>query len=431
MKKQLLFVAVLILSVAKIYAQNVPSYVPTNGLVGWWPFNGNANDESGNGNNGTVNGASLSADRNGKANSAYSFDGTNNYIELSQPFLQGNQNVGSFTVSYWLNLSKLPTSDILTWGQSSYWRSHWNSINPSGEMFFGGENVSDYYGLTTPSGKLTVGNWHNVIEIYNGTTLAVYIDNILISSTTISFSSLNFSIIVSGNSTGKKLFGCASTQSLGLYAFFNGKLDDFCFWNRALSQQEIAQIYAGCSKEIATSSNFNSVIYTTTAALNLNANPSGGTFSGDAVVSNSFNPSKAKLGKNTVKYNFKNTTGCVDSTNFVMILVDTLGNKCSTYDTLKIKMKLTTGIKAGQQTSMNIYPNPTSDKLIIETNDIQAISGYKYKILDIQGKEVYNALATSAKTEISLKSIGAKGMYILHIVDEKGVSIENKKIVLE
>jgi hypothetical protein len=51
--------------------------------------------------------------------------------------------------------------------------------------------------------------------------------------------------------------------------------------------------------------------------------------------------------------------------------------------------------------------------------------------LDLQGKEVYNTLATSAKTEISLKSIGAKGMYILHIVDEKGVSIENKKIVLE
>ena len=94
-------------------------------------------------------------------------------------------------------------------------------------------------------------------------------------------------------------------------------------------------------------------------------------------------------------------------------------------------MKLTTGIKSGQQTSMNIYPNPSSDVLIIEANDIQALVGYKYKILDLQGKEVYNALATSAKTEISLKSIGAKGMYILQIVDEKGVSIENKKIVLE
>jgi hypothetical protein len=33
---------------------NIPSYVPSNGLVGYWPFNGNANDESGNGNDGVV-----------------------------------------------------------------------------------------------------------------------------------------------------------------------------------------------------------------------------------------------------------------------------------------------------------------------------------------------------------------------------------------
>ena len=50
----------------------VPSYVPTNGLVGYWPFNGNANDESGNGNNGTVNGGvSSTSDRNGDANAAF------------------------------------------------------------------------------------------------------------------------------------------------------------------------------------------------------------------------------------------------------------------------------------------------------------------------------------------------------------------------
>ena len=36
-------------------AAQVPSYVPTDGLVGWWPFNGNANDESGNGNNEGIN----------------------------------------------------------------------------------------------------------------------------------------------------------------------------------------------------------------------------------------------------------------------------------------------------------------------------------------------------------------------------------------
>ena len=60
----------------------VPTYVPTNGLVGYWPFNGNANDQNGNGINGTVNGAALTSDRDGNANSAYSFDG-DDWIQFS------------------------------------------------------------------------------------------------------------------------------------------------------------------------------------------------------------------------------------------------------------------------------------------------------------------------------------------------------------
>jgi len=79
-----------------------------------------------------------------------------------------------------------------------------------------------------------------------------------------------------------------------------------------------------------------------------------------------------------------------------------------------------------KQESFFVFPNPTKDVITISN-----ALGKTIRILDLQGKEVYNELATSAKTEISIKSIGAKGMYILHILDEKGVSIENKKIVLE
>jgi hypothetical protein len=79
MKKHLLILATALLSIST-FAQ-IPTYVPANGLVGWWPFNGNANDESGNGNNGTVNGATLTTDRFGNANSAYDFDGVSNYID--------------------------------------------------------------------------------------------------------------------------------------------------------------------------------------------------------------------------------------------------------------------------------------------------------------------------------------------------------------
>ena len=70
MKQTLRFALTLgLLTWTTLFGQ-VPSYVPTNGLVGYWPFNGNANDESGNGNNGTVNGATLTTDRFGNSNSA-------------------------------------------------------------------------------------------------------------------------------------------------------------------------------------------------------------------------------------------------------------------------------------------------------------------------------------------------------------------------
>ena len=89
---------------ASLFAQ-VPSYVPTNGLVGWWPFNGNANDESGNLNNGTVNGATLTTDRFGNADKAYSFSSNNN-TSISTNIGVVN---GSFSIIGWYKAST-PTS---------------------------------------------------------------------------------------------------------------------------------------------------------------------------------------------------------------------------------------------------------------------------------------------------------------------------------
>ena len=93
-------IAAFLLAASSAFAQ-VPSYVPTNGLVGWWPFNGNANDESGLGNNGIVSGSTLTSDRFGNANSAYLFDGVNDYIRITD-----NNNysfgTGGFTYSFGL-----------------------------------------------------------------------------------------------------------------------------------------------------------------------------------------------------------------------------------------------------------------------------------------------------------------------------------------
>jgi len=181
-----------------------------------------------------------------------------------------------------------------------------------------------------------------------------------------------------------------------------------------------------------------------TAPIKLSATPIGGTFKGEGVTAASFNPSNIGLGKKTIYYNYTSTQGCSGSAKLQTIVVDSIGTKCTSYDTvtitktitdtvgiLKVKFKLTTGIKANQFTSMQVYPNPTSDVIIIDASDVAALNGYSYKVFDVQGKEVYNALVTTAKTEVSLKTFGKAGVYILHVVDANNASIQTKQIVLE
>ncbi len=76
MRKFFLLTATAVIAYGNLLAQvNLDS-----GLVAYYPFNGNAKDESGNGNNGSVFGATLTMDRFGNDRSAYEFNGTDNYI---------------------------------------------------------------------------------------------------------------------------------------------------------------------------------------------------------------------------------------------------------------------------------------------------------------------------------------------------------------
>ena len=90
----------LLTSIATISFLLVFAQVPTNGLVAYYPFNGNANDATGNGNNGTVNGATLTSDRFGNSNSAYDFNGVDNHISINDTLC--NFGTGEFTLSSWL-----------------------------------------------------------------------------------------------------------------------------------------------------------------------------------------------------------------------------------------------------------------------------------------------------------------------------------------
>jgi len=151
----------------------VPSYVPTNGLVGYWPFSGNANDISSNGNNGTVNGAILTTDRFGNSNSAYSFNGINNYVKVNNSNSINSENK---TLSVWLKYNIEPTN--LTNGAMSLiskWYQVTNCSSVNSDAFIlnlgksnnmtkivAGTNVYSQSTLTANNG-ISLNNWIHVV----------------------------------------------------------------------------------------------------------------------------------------------------------------------------------------------------------------------------------------------------------------------------
>jgi hypothetical protein len=136
----------------------------------------------------------------------------------------------------------------------------------------------------------------------------------------------------------------------------------------------------------------------------------------------------------TIKNNVYDTVTITNNvTKYDTVLVtkyDTI-TLTDTVSILKIKFKLTTGIQANQMASMSLYPNPTSDVLHIEVGDAKALEGYRYRILDALGKEVYNELVKNTITEIPLKSLGAAGLYQFEVLDQNNSSIQTNKIVLQ
>jgi hypothetical protein len=239
-KKSVLLTALAIAGFAlTTLAQTVPNYVPTNGLVGWWPFNGNAIDESINTNDGTVNGATLTTDRFGNVNNTYSFNGISDYIEVIHNSSLTFSNAVSY--SFWINIpdysfntTGAPERNAIGMQRTSsssgfQWETNDQIGTPGTPQFYlnDGSAVAQYEDITA----LNLNSWIHLVGTYDGTTLKLYSNNVLLGTST---GSLNLSSITQNLYFGKE-------GALG--RFFKGKLDDIGIWNRALNQQEITGLY--------------------------------------------------------------------------------------------------------------------------------------------------------------------------------------------
>ena len=226
----------------------LPSNVPTSGLVAYYPFNGNANDESGNGNNGTNNGGTMTTDRNSVANSAYSFDGVNDYIiGLSNSFPTNQRTVSVWFFSNNIGIGNLGRG-VLGYGGNTCGES-WNMHldNPGSPLGLNSYEVNTHcnaFSVTSSYGSLIPnGNWHNWVVSTNPNGTYFYLDgnliqssNLFINNTVVANKNFVFGTFTNPNGIGASINDPNNTV-------WNGKLDDIGIWNRALTQSEITALY--------------------------------------------------------------------------------------------------------------------------------------------------------------------------------------------
>lgn len=219
-------------------------------LVASYPFNGNANDASGNGNNGVVNGATLTTDRFGNANSAYSFNGTSSYINVANSATLQLSN--SYTLSAWVKPNAFYSGScqanfILAKGNQTS-EGHYNLqygdfldgscavFTPTNENFAstikkGSTDQSVYENPSTQ--PVTLNNWYYVVCTYDGTTQKLFVNGKLRAFNAISgsFGALNT----------ENLFIGKSNDASGY--FVNGIIDDIKIYSTPLTEQSIFDSY--------------------------------------------------------------------------------------------------------------------------------------------------------------------------------------------
>ncbi len=353
MKKtfQKTLLALTFLLVSNFVMAQVPNYVPTNGLVGWWPFNGNANDESVNGNNGTVYGAALTTDRFGNINSAFNFDGLSNYISI--PDNNSLDLSTEYTISVWVQIPDYstpqfqngsgaidPNRTVLGKPRSSGWASGYSigSVDGAISNKFNHRNLTDTsMSFVHSNSPLPLNVWVNIIAVKSNTSISLYNNGVLEQSAS--------PTITLANSSEPLYIGKEFTSpGENWYRWYKGKADEIGIWNRALSQQEITDLFnaSSCSNNTAITPQTNSLTTGSTATFTASTsdpNPSYvwqsdfgqgfqtlnnfGNYSG--ANTDTMNISNVQLSENNQPIRVITTSGnCIDTSNVAVInILDT------------------------------------------------------------------------------------------------------------
>jgi hypothetical protein len=462
MKKVLISVFAVGLGMTANLMAQVPNYVPTNGLVGWWPFNGNANDESGNGNNGGFTGLSCSScgnvtappttalDRFNNTSSAFQF--SNSFDLISIPNSSSLQVTTQFTISIWANPNTGNYGSgpsylnlLQKWGGTGTGASYMAALNPNGKPMLYTNNGVTNSSLTATS-PISLNKWTLITFTFNNGLGKIFLNGILNTSAN------NLLVPAMQNSS------IEIARNLNQFANYSGDafagiLDDIGIWNRALTECEIQDLYQaqlGSFSNSAVSVNPTSSTIGSSASLYVNSpisslqwqsNPSN---VGWVNLSNNNQYSGATNDTLVVSYlQLSNhnqpfrVLACGDTSSIASIQI---ADTCITtiYDTLltavtdTLIINTTLGLPSPNNTNtIKVYPNPANDHITIDYGNYAIMNGHQLRIENSLAQQVFQTNITQQSDYLSLSAWGGNGLYYVHIIDPQGNTVDIKKIVLQ
>lgn len=427
-----LFTSILLTLSATTFAQ-IPSYVPSNGLVGWWPFNGNANDESGNGNNGEIvnlaNGITYSSDR---------FNNSLNAIKLNSqsvspgmaPYINavGTNNLvlADYSINIWSKIEmNSQVAELVNRGPDN--NSFFSRFQGLNGIAFG--NSPSYLNHTMP---IDTTQWHmyTFSRGSNGVGYLYYDGNLLFSQP----------ISAMPNNGNNFAFGkMPSGGTNGSYYPFQGKLDDIGIWNRALTACEIQDLYHAQLGFTTVEAGPDQTICIGELVTLQGSGGSSLTWNNGVVDGVSFEPTQTNsyvlsgsdslgcIGIDTVLVSVLEATTssqsqtAIDSYTWPVngqtytqsgVYVDTLVNAagCDSIVTLNLELDFT-GIESNTPTTFKLYPNPVKDVMTLVGLKGEGVS---FVVYSVDGKLIKNGQTSG---EIQLEDL-KKGNYILKIENE-------------
>lgn len=228
-----------------ILAQSLPPYVPPSGLVGWWPFNGNASDESGNAHNGTVIGATVSIGRFGMPGTAYDFSGTDSRIDVDSIDSQIFNH--DFTISIFALFRNFDAYYPYLFQSAKYGLFNTLDIHGLGPPYGANQGKvafifmdSTGVGPTLFTNTNTTNTWHQFCLVRKGDSLYAIKNGQSVDKVAIpGFKVRRLKGLIFGRGNGSSGIGDALQQNL------DGRIDEIGLWNRALTMGEINNIYQG------------------------------------------------------------------------------------------------------------------------------------------------------------------------------------------